>query len=513
MYLRNEHELGIGGGAVALGRDSSLATGSFRAVDRAGVLRRHLDRLSDLDLIVDLGARIGSREWLRGLVTFGLLCASAIALAPGFEPFAVPAEAPLREAQWQEARAQAISPLAYGADSGRRMASTAIVERLADTPERPSIDVNATLGRGDGFARVLERNGVGAKQAAEAASLVSGAVGLGEIKSGTRMNLTLGRRASRSESRPLDRLAFRAKFDLSLVVERVGGALRLVRIPIAVDNTPLRIQGRVGSSLFQSARNAGAPAGAVEAYLRALGQRMSVRRDVKSGDRFDIIVEQRRAATGEVEIGQLLFAGLDQGSRKTRLLKWTSGGRDQWFEASGVGETRGLMRVPVVGRLTSSFGMRRHPLLGYSRFHKGQDYGAPTGAPIVAATDGVVAFAGWHGGHGNFVKLTHAGGLATAYGHMSRIAARAGQRVSAGQVIGYVGSTGLSTGPHLHYEVYKNGVAINPGTIKFTTAAQLAGAELRKFRATLARLMGVRVGAGAAVQSAEAKDAKPEKKG
>ena len=124
--------------------------------------------------------------------------------------------------------------------------------------------------------------------------------------------------------------------------------------------------------------------------------------------------------------------------------------------------------------------------------HQGIDYGAPMGSPIVAATDGIVSFAGWHGGHGNFVQIRHAGNLGTGYAHMSRIIARIGEHVSAGQLIGYVGSTGLSTGPHLHFEVYKDNVAVNPLSVKFTQAAQLAGGELARFKATLARLTGLR---------------------
>ena len=124
--------------------------------------------------------------------------------------------------------------------------------------------------------------------------------------------------------------------------------------------------------------------------------------------------------------------------------------------------------------------------------HQGIDYGAPMGSPIDAATDGVVSFAGWHGGHGNYVQIRHAGGLGTGYAHMSRIIAHAGEHVRAGQLIGYVGSTGLSTGPHLHFEVFRNNVAVNPSSVKFTQAAQLAGGELQRFKATLARLLAVR---------------------
>src|SRR5205085_6065888 len=125
----------------------------------------------------------------------------------------------------------------------------------------------------------------------------------------------------------------------------------------------------------------------------------------------------------------------------------------------------------------------------------GEDFAAAYGSPIYAVSDGVVQYAGWHGGHGNFVKLAHAGGIGTGYGHMSRIAVGPGMRVRAGQVIGYVGSTGLSTGPHLHFEAYRNGVTVNPAGMQFTIPAQLSGKDLAVFRARLAALMKVTPGA------------------
>jgi murein DD-endopeptidase MepM/ murein hydrolase activator NlpD len=168
------------------------------------------------------------------------------------------------------------------------------------------------------------------------------------------------------------------------------------------------------------------------------------------------------------------------------------------------------MRQPVLGHLTSSFGMRFHPILGFSRMHQGMDFGAPMGSPIVAATDGVVRFAGWHGGHGNYVRLNHSGGIETGYAHMSRIIARPGEHVRQGQLIGYVGSTGLSTGPHLHYEVFRNGAAINPASMKFTTVQQLAGNELARFRSRLNELLSVRI---ASSTKAEPKTAEAPAKG
>ena len=453
--------------------------------------------LADTDWTPDLGARIGSREWWRGLVTLTALCSATVSLAPDFaQPLAGPAQPQLTAAEFDEARAQSFAPLAWGADTGRRMGATDAVVPLTGTPERPSIELTATLGQGDGFTRVLERAGVARGEAARVADMVSSAVPLGDIAPGTRIDIVLGRRARRSDPRPLDALAFRAKFDLNLAVERVGGSLNLKRLPIEVDRTPLRIQGRVGPSLYRAARAAGAPAKAVEAYLRAMGQHVPIGA-IGSDDRFDIIVEHARAETGEVQVGQLIFAGLDRGRKNVRLLRWEQGGRSQFFEASGVGETRGAMARPVGNsRVSSNFGLRRHPVLGYSRMHKGVDFAAPYGTPIHAATDGVVSYAGWHGGHGKYVKLKHNGSIATGYAHMSRFAVKAGQRVSRGQVIGYVGSTGLSTGPHLHYELYKNGAAVNPKSVSFTTTAQLSGRDLANFKAKLANVLGVRVGGG-----------------
>jgi murein DD-endopeptidase MepM/ murein hydrolase activator NlpD len=495
LYQRSEADFGQGGGAAVLTLNRALPR--LFTPETITPVEGWRARLAEIDLVVDLGARIGSREWWRGLATCTALVGSAFLLHPRPLTLLANADAPLSDAHWEEARALSFSPIAYGADTGRGMAATDAVEPLADTPERPTLDLVATLGQGDGFARSLERAGVAPDAAQSVTNIVSGAVDTGDIPAGTRMDLTLGRRPSKAVPRPLDHLAFRARFDLKLVLDRVDGRLGLKRIPIAVDYTPLRIQGVVGSSLYLSARAAGVPAKAVETYIRALSSRMAIGRDVHSDDSFDIIVEHKRAETGESETGALLYAGLNQGRRQTRLLKWTVGGSSQWYEASGVGEHSGGMTKPVANaHETSGFGMRFHPILGYSRFHKGVDFGAPYGSPIVATTAGTISYSGWHGGHGNYVMINHGGGMQTGYGHMSRIVAHVGEHVAQGQLIGYVGSTGLSTGPHLHYEVYKNGVAINPLSVTFSSTTQLAGSDLARFKATLAQLMAVRPGAG-----------------
>lgn len=467
------------------------------------------EKVSEMDLVPDLGEDIGSARWFRGLASLTLLSVAALALLPDFGPV-YGAQPPMpTETEFEESRAQMVMPIAFGSDSGRRMAATDAVVALAGSPERPRIELTASLGRGDSFTRVLQRAGVGGGEAEQVTSLVSGATSLGDIEAGTPIDIVLGKRASRNSARPLESIAFRARFDLNLAVNRESGVLRLARKPIAVDETPLRIRGVVGSQgIYRSARAAGAPADAIQAYLKVIAGRASLK-SIRPTDEFDIIIDYARAETGEVKVGKLLYAGVERdGKSAIQMLKWTVADNNQWFEASGVGESTGALSRPVNGAVTSGFGSRRHPILGYRRMHSGLDFKAGYGAPIYAVTDGTVAYAGRKGGYGNFVQLNHGGGLATGYGHMSRFAVSSGSRVRRGQIIGYVGSTGLSTGPHLHYELYRGGRAINPMSVKFTQRAQLAGNDLAQFRRKLNGLKSVKP--GAALTPMKASTSKPK---
>jgi murein DD-endopeptidase MepM/ murein hydrolase activator NlpD len=484
--------------AVGSGGDVVIADAMMQPL-RSVSIPDWRQRLATIDWVPDLGEDIGSLRWFRGLGTLTLLSVAALSLIPDFGPVYGAQPAMPTSAQMEEARAQMITPLAYGSDTGRRMAANDSVRALAASPERPRIELTATLGRGDSFARVLQRAGVGGNDAAQALALVSSAASTADIEPGTPIAIVLGRRTSKNSARPLESLDFRARFDLRLAVNRSpAGGLTLDRQPIAVDATPLRVRGVVGPSLYRSARAAGAPAEAVQDFLKVIASRTQLS-NIGATDEFDLVVEYKRAATGEVQIGNLMFAGIERGGKpRIQMLKWNNGDSSQWFEASGVGESRGQLSRPVNGGVSSGFGMRRHPILGYKRMHSGLDFKAGYGAPIFAATDGVVAYAGRKGGYGNFVQLNHGGGIATGYAHMSRIVAGPGQRVRQGQIIGYVGSTGLSTGPHLHYELYRDGRPVNPLSITFTQRAQLSGGDLSRFKGELARLKAVKPGAALA---------------
>ncbi len=516
---RDQIEFGRGGpasGAAALthaqiiGRADPLPEQSpANIVERiAGIKARIEAHCHRLDLAPDLAENIGSARWFRGFGTMLGLGVFALSFWPDFSAVEAATAMPSDKATRDEFRSQMIMPLALGGESGRHMGATRLAVPVANAPERASVQLTATLGQGDSFGRMLQRTGAGPGDAARASELIAAQVPLGEVESGTRFTVTLGKRTAPGEPRPLDKLAFRARFDLDLAIARRGGALAISARPIPVDATPLRITGTVGSSLYRSARAAGAPAKAVQQYLQTLDSHLSLEGDIAPSDRFDFVVAYKRAAGGEAETGALLFAGLERaGKPLTQLVRWGEDG--QFFEASQAARpvtSASSLFAPVSGRMTSGYGMRRHPILGYARLHAGVDFGAAWGSPIFAVSEGLVSYAGRHGGHGNYVRLDHGGGLATGYAHMSRFAVSHGTRVQAGQVIGYVGSTGLSTGPHLHYEVYRDGRTIDPLSVKFAMrTAQVDAKQLAAFKARLTELK--QIAPGAALKKLVAKQA------
>jgi murein DD-endopeptidase MepM/ murein hydrolase activator NlpD len=227
---------------------------------------------------------------------------------------------------------------------------------------------------------------------------------------------------------------------------------------------PLRIRGRVGDGLYWSLRAAGASPQVAAQYLAALATEIDVG-EVGQSDSFDMVLGANR---------DLLYAGLNRvAASSLQLVRWNANGRSEWIDAGNAERpapsASGLM-MPANGPVTSYFGYRYHPILHFTRFHAGIDIGAGWGSPIVAAADGQVLGAGWAGGYGREVQIAHGGGITSLYGHMSEIVAQPGSFVHAGQLIGYVGSSGLSTGPHLHFEVRQGGTPVNPLAVRLLSA-------------------------------------------
>ena len=433
------------------------------------------------DIDIDLGAAIGTRRWWIKLAACTALVGGSIAAGIMVPPIFESAPAPLTPAQRDEAGTYSIAPLALGAVTGAtpRVDSRQLLS-LAEAPERPRVERSVTLGR-RGLAAALRSAGVGAADLAEVNRLLAGLNPGGNA----RIELVLGRRETKTVPRPLERLAMRAAFDLKVEISRADAGLTLKRIPIAVDSTPLRVSASVGGNLNRALRSAGIPGGNAGEFIKQMRHVVDFQRGLGKADRFEIIIEQDRADTGEVRHGKLLFGALARKAKNPVEIGLYQG---EYYLASGEGVKKGLMRTPVDGaRMTSGFGMRLHPLLGFSRMHQGVDFGAGSGAPIIAAGGGTVSFAGWHGGHGKYVMIRHNKDLATAYAHMSRIDVKPGQRIEQGQRIGAVGSTGLSTGPHLHYEIWLRGKPVNPVSLRYIGGAELGGRNLDEFQRQMNR--------------------------
>ncbi len=465
-----------GGGATAMPRDFGRLTPKHFAAPRR------------FSLIVDLAAEPLSPTWWRGAATLGLLCGAAAVLAPTFEPLAMAGSNAPDEQTAREYRDLGVAPLGAGGRSGGRMVASDRVEPLLVAPERTQIELDARLSEGDRIEALLMRIGAVPADAIAVGRAVHGVAPRG-LDAGTNVAIRLGKRAGPG-LREINRIALRAGLDTDLIIERGAAGLEARTIRILVDQRPRRIRGRVGDGLYWSLRSSGVSPERASDYLKALATRIDVG-SLGPDDRFDLVIAHRRAATGEEQSGPLLYAGVQRfAGTPIEMLKWTVGGRPGWYDAASLTQiSSSALAWPVSARITSRFGLRRHPILGYARMHKGIDFGARWGSPIVASADGVVSRAGWAGGYGKQVRIAHESAITTSYSHMSRILVAPGSNVRQGQLIGYVGSTGLSTGPHLHYETYRAGQAVNPLSVRFTSAAAVDPAEVGRFKARLKHLL------------------------
>ena len=258
------------------------------------------------------------------------------------------------------------------------------------------------------------------------------------------------------------------------------------------------ISGKVGKSLYHSARKLGLSASAINTLTDDIFKYdIDFNEDVAASDRFSVVVEQTWRDGELIRTGPVQAATFTTGGKLHSGFRFERNGKPEYFTADGRPLKKSFIRMPIpYARLTSGFGSRFHPVLGRMRMHKGVDYAAGTGTPIHAAGDARVAFVGWKGGYGRCVILDHGRGYTTLYGHMSRFGnEKVGQRIPQGTVIGYVGMTGLATGPHLHYEFRVNGVHRNPLSITMPPPEPLGGAALAQFRAqtatALARIQSV----------------------
>ena len=248
----------------------------------------------------------------------------------------------------------------------------------------------------------------------------------------------------------------------------------------------------ITKSLYASGIETEIPIEIIIEFARLYGFQFDFQRDIWKNDSFQIVYEQYHDSKNTfIKNGEIIFAKLNLQGKEYPLYKFKSKDITDYFDERGQSVKKTLMKTPINGaRLSSSFGMRKHPILGFNKMHRGTDFAAPMGTPIMASGDGKVIKSSWCGGGGNCIKIKHNSTYTTVYAHLSKFGRgiKKGVRVKQGQIIGYVGSTGMSTGPHLHYEVIENGKKINSQTLKLPSGKTLLGEERKKFEVEKMRI-------------------------
>jgi len=412
------------------------------------------------------------------LIALGLACAGAGAAYTAVAP-----------APKSNLATPAPSSLVMAVEPTPRPAEPTVLRLPADpmTAGGP-IEADAQVVSGDTLSAVLARAGVAAEEASRAVQALRQVYDPRTLRDGDTVSISLAPDITEPSPGRLLGIQLVKSFDRIAGVGRtLDGGFSSYEILKPLKLERARGKGAISASLFVDGVEAGVPVKSMAAFIRLFSFDVDFQRDIHPGDTFDILFDRyvdRDGATAHA--GDILYASLTIGKRRITLYRHEfPNGQVKYFNEKGRSNKKALLRTPIDGaRISSGFGRRRHPILGYSKMHTGVDFAAPTGTPIRAAGDGVVKRAGWNGGYGRYVRIKHDGVYDTAYAHMRRIAkgVKPGARIRQGQIIGYVGTSGRSTGPHLHYEILKSGRHVNPRRVRFQSAEALKGEELARFR-------------------------------
>ncbi len=394
---------------------------------------------------------------------------------------------------------------------------TANITTISKSAPAEPIDENFKIAEGSTLVDELTNRGVTREAAQALASAMEPVFPARMIKSGTEFSLTLDRQQDfygRYATFPVE-LSFKPGPKETITVEADDDGRFIARVDGKQNGaqseyaqiTQFRTKAKVGSSLYATAKDNKVPDYIVSELTRVFSYDVDFQRQVKAGDTFEVFYGNPLTGSSTkrkvLHYAQLVLDGVP----KTYYRYVNADGQVDYVDERGRSASKALLKTPVSGsKITSGFGMRKHPLLGYSKMHTGTDFGVPHGSPIRAAGTGVVEVAGRHGAYGITVQIKHSGKFQTLYAHMSKLAAgiRAGTKVNQGQIIGYVGATGRATGPHLHYEVRVAGRPMNPQQVKASGAKQLAGKDLQKFKLYKQRVVALMETAPSATQVAQA---------
>jgi murein DD-endopeptidase MepM/ murein hydrolase activator NlpD len=364
-----------------------------------------------------------------------------------------------------------------------------------DRPDIPPVPLDAqySVERGDTFKAVLLRAGVVPEEADRAIQALAKVYDPRRLRPGIEVFLQL---QPQKKNRPpfLLSIDFVAdpETDVSVLRESDGS---YTATTYERSLAPRLAYGRatITSSLYEAGQDAGISSAVLSSLVNLYSFDVDFQRDVQPGDSFEILYQRMTDESGTpVMDGNIVLASMTLSGVKTMLYRFkTKSGYADYFDPEGQSVQKSLMRTPTdAARISSGFGRRKHPILGFTLMHRGIDFAAPPGTPIYAAGDGLIEKAGWAGSYGKYIRIRHNGNYKTAYAHLRGFASgiAEGVRVKQRQVIGYVGSTGRATGPHLHYEVIKDGAQINPQSLRLASGYKLKDQELQAYKEDIAKL-------------------------
>ncbi|MCF8481908.1 MAG: M23 family metallopeptidase [Rhodospirillum sp.] len=366
-----------------------------------------------------------------------------------------------------------------------------------------TIELTITVSSGDTLMKLLGEQGIPRAESYAAVEAMRKVFDPRDIRPGHELNLDLrphetplGEDEAEGTTTSIDLIGLRFEPEVGTVItlnQDEEGSFHSEAQEATLVRQVLRYDGTIQSSLFEAGLEVGASQSALAELIRIYSFDVDFQRDIRKDDRFQMFYEQYYTEDGRLaRTGDILYASMTLSGTKYTLYRFEDNdGLVDYYNAKGEGVRKALLRTPINGaRLSSGFGKRFHPVLGYSKMHKGVDFAAPRGTPIYAAGDGVIEKAGPFSTFGNYVRIRHNSEFKTAYAHMNGFAKsiKTGARVKQGQIIGYVGTTGRSTGPHLHYEVLKQDNQVNPLDVRFPSGKTLKGTELAAFKAERQRI-------------------------
>jgi len=395
----------------------------------------------------------------------------------------------------------ALAPISLGNPS----AVPGIETSSPDAPRAPSqaaapslVELTIQVRAGDTLAKVLDRAGVDGREARDAIRAFSKVHSPRRIRKGDEVRIAYRpyeQDAADREVQPGTFIGFgyNVSHEREVQVRRDDDGFLSRDRARPVSRQTVRAEGSIDSSLYLAGTRQGLPDGTLAELIRAFSFDVDFQRDIRKDDSFQVMYDRLTDEDGElVNGGNILFASLTLSGKRKAIYRFTGDdGHTEYFDDKGRSAQKALMRTPIDGaRLSSGFGRRRHPVLGYTKMHRGVDFAAPRGTPIYAAGNGTIDYAGRRGSYGNYIRIRHNANYMTAYAHMKGLARgmRKGRRVSQGQVIGYVGTTGRSTGPHLHYEILRGNKQVNPLRVRMPSGRTLKGEELARFEGLRAAL-------------------------